>query len=223
VPLIDTHLFERAKRRPLVIVCPHMIGHVAVAHRLALEGQFVGLYAGQAMGNALKANPRFKQQTLLPADANGVRGALREMQRGKPLFVMPDLNPLAGASIQVPFFGRSAPTSPLITEVVKHTGADVLALLPQADGGRYAGVFRHPLPVRFSAPLGCNWAQVLNPFFEHEIRRNPERYWWGHPRFALPASAGRSPYPPVVDVYITMAFGFSRARGAALKQAAFSD
>jgi Kdo2-lipid IVA lauroyltransferase/acyltransferase len=223
VPLHDLQLFERARRKPLVVVCPHLIGYGAVTHRLTLEGQFVALYAGQAMGDTLKANPRFKQQVLLPADAHGVRGAIREMQRGRPLFVMPDLNPLAGASMQQPFFGRQVATSPLITEVVKHTGADVLALLPQMDGSRYAGVFRHPLPVRFSAPLGCNWAQVLNPFFENEIRRDPARYWWGHPRFAVAASAGRSPYPPIVDMYIAMTFGFSRSRATARVAADFSN
>jgi Kdo2-lipid IVA lauroyltransferase/acyltransferase len=223
VPLHDLQLFQRARRKPLVVVCPHLIGHVAVTHRLTLEGQFVALYAGQAMGETLKANPRFKQQVLLHADANGVRGAIREMQRGRPLFVMPDLNPLAGASVQQPFFGRQVATSPLITEVVKHTGADVLALLPQMDGSRYAGVFRHPLPVRFSAPLGCNWAQLLNPFFENEIRRDPACYWWGHPRFAVAAGAGRSPYSPVVDMYIAMTFGFSRSRATARVGADFTN
>jgi Kdo2-lipid IVA lauroyltransferase/acyltransferase len=206
--------------KPLIVVCPHMIGCEDVYHRLALEAPVVALYSGDIMGAVLKTTPRFKKHIVLPSSPSGIRTAIREVQKGQTLFVMPDLNPMAGVAVKVPLFGRLTATSPLVGELVKYTGASVIAVVPKFDGSKCSGVFHGPLKEASDAPKGSGWSLALNQFFEREIRRQPERYWWGHPRFASTSKTEQSPYSAAVDLYIAMTFCFSRA--SSLKPAAFS-
>jgi lauroyl/myristoyl acyltransferase len=221
VDLEHLELFNKHLGEPLIVVCPHMIGCEDVYHRLALEAApMVGLYSGDIMGNALKAIPRFNKHIVLPSNASGIRTAIREVQKGRVLFVMPDLNPLAGVAVNVPFFGRLTATSPLVGEIVKHTGANVIAVVPKSDKGKRSGVFHGPLQGISDAPKGSGWSLALNQFFEREICRQPERYWWGHPRFASTSRTEQSPYSAAVDLYVAMTFCFSRS--ISVKPAAFS-
>jgi Kdo2-lipid IVA lauroyltransferase/acyltransferase len=212
VSLDKLTLLTSRRGQPVVIVCPHFINFGAIGHRLALEKPMVALYAGEAMGKTLKAIPRFNQHVLLPSDANGVRAAIRQLQQGATVFVMPDLHPLQGLGVKVSLFSRPTLASPLVGELQKYGNATVLGLIPTLVDGLHRGEFCEPVPGPTAQMSTNDWCVAMTRFFEQEIRKRPEQYWWGHPRFAATGPGERSPYSSIVDLYVSMLFGGFKAQ-----------
>lgn len=215
VSLENLELLTSRRGQPVVIVCPHFINFGAICHRLALETPVVALYAGESMGKTLKAIPRFNNHMLLPSDANGVRAAIRQLQQGKTLFVMPDLHPLQGMGVRVSFFSKPTLSSPLVGELQKYGNATVLGLVPTLSGGHHRGEFCEPISGPTTHLSTTDWCAAMTRFFEQEIRKRPEQYWWGHPRFAAVGADDRSPYSSVVDLHVSMLFGAFKAQSQA--------
>lgn len=212
VSLENLDLLTSRKGHPVIIACPHFINFLPICHRLALETPVVALYAGEAMGRTVKAIPRFSKHMLLPSNANGIRAAIRQLQQGATLFVMPDLHPLEGSGVKVSLFSRPTLASPLIGELQKYSNVTVLGLVPTMVDGRHCGQFCEPVAAPYSHLSISDWCIAMNQFFEQEIRKRPEQYWWGHPRFAALTAGEQSPYSSVVDLYISMLFGVLRAQ-----------
>ena len=61
VQLDRLELLMSRQGQAVVIVCPHFINFGPVCHRLALETSVVALYAGEAMGQTLRATARFNK------------------------------------------------------------------------------------------------------------------------------------------------------------------
>lgn len=215
VQLDRLELLMSRQGQAVVIVCPHFINFGPVCHRLALETSVVALYAGEAMGQTLRATARFNKHTLLPSDGNGVRAAIRQLQQGRTVFVMPDLHPLQGTGVKVSFFSRPAVASPLVGELQKYSNATVLGLVPTMTAGRHRGEFCEPVATSAQHMSTQDWCVGLAGFFEQEISKRPEQYWWGHPRFAATGTSERSPYSSIVDLYVSMLFGAPKAQSPA--------
>jgi KDO2-lipid IV(A) lauroyltransferase len=102
-----------AARKPIVLFVPHFAGLDAGATRLALEDEAVSICSRQknAYVNRLlqRYRARFQPITLLSRQ-DGIRGAIREMQRGLPFCYLPDQDFGESDSVFVPFFGVPAPT-----------------------------------------------------------------------------------------------------------------
>ena len=150
VSLDNLELLTSRKGQPVIIACPHFINFLPICHRLALETPVVALYAGECMGKILKAIPRFNRHMLLPSDANGIRAAIRQLQQGATLFVMPDLHPLEGLGVKVSLFSRPTLASPLIGELQKYSNATVLGLIPTMVEGRHCGQFCEPVATPYN-------------------------------------------------------------------------
>ncbi len=215
VSLDNLDILMSRRGQPVIIVCPHFINFLPICHRLALETSVAALYWGEAMGETLRAVPRFRSHTLLPSDANGVRAAIRQLQQGKPLFVMPDLHPLRGTGVKVSFFSRPTLSSPLVAELQKYSNATVLGLTPKLSGGHHRGEFRELVSAPATYMSTSDWCAAMTRFFEQEIRKRPEQYWWGHPRFAAVGADEPSPYSSTVDLHVSMLFGAFKAQSEA--------
>lgn len=78
-----------AAQPPVVLFAPHFVGLDAGATRLALESAAVSMYSRQRnayVNRLLERNrTRFEPVTLLSRQ-DGIRGAIREMQRGLPFY-----------------------------------------------------------------------------------------------------------------------------------------
>ncbi len=213
VSFTNLELLSAQRGKPVIIVCPHFISFTAICHRLAIETPVVALYGGDSMGKTLKAVPRFNKHMLLPSDANGIRTAIRQLQQGKTVFVMPDLHPHQGVSVKVSHFARSTTASPLVGELQKFSNAKVLGLIATSVGrGHHQGEFCEPVRAPYDYLSVSDWCTSLAQFFEQEIRKRPEQYWWGHPRFAAVGADERSPYSSAVDLYVSMLFGVFKAQ-----------
>jgi Kdo2-lipid IVA lauroyltransferase/acyltransferase len=209
----NLELLSAQRGKPVIIVCPHFISFTAICHRLALETPLVALYGGDSMGKVLKAVPRFNKHMLLPSDANGIRTAIRQLQQGNTVFVMPDLHPHQGVGVKVSHFSRPTKASPLVGELQKFSNATVLGLIAtNLGGGRHHGEFCEPVRAPYAHLSVSDWCTTLAQFFEQEIRKRPAQYWWGHPRFAAVGADERSPYSSVVDLHVSMLFGVFKAQ-----------
>ncbi len=77
----------------MVLLAPHFLGLDAGATRLSMESAAVSIYSRQKNAYVSRLleryRSRFKPITLLSRQ-DGIRGAIREMQRGLPFYYLPD-------------------------------------------------------------------------------------------------------------------------------------
>jgi len=135
-----------------------------------------------------EARSRFGSE-MAPANLRGVRQALRALQRGELVAILPDQAPRSGEGVLAPFFGHPALTMTLIRTLARRTGAPAFTgwaeRLPDAAGFRihYAPVTE---PVDAEDPEAA--AAALNREIERVVRQKPEQYQWTYRRFRRQAS-----------------------------------
>jgi KDO2-lipid IV(A) lauroyltransferase len=171
----------------VVLLAPHFVGLDAGATRLSMEGAAVSMYSRQKDAYVTRLleryRSRFKPVTLLSRQ-DGIRGAIREMQRGLPFYYLPDQDYGRRDSVFVPFFGVQAATITGLSRVARLADASVVPVVTRMlPGGAGYEVRLYPVWEGFPTDDPAADARRMNAFIEERVREMPEQYNWAHKRF----------------------------------------
>jgi KDO2-lipid IV(A) lauroyltransferase len=186
VRLAGREHFDAAKK-PVVLFAPHFLGLDAGATRLSMEGAAVSIYSRQKSRYVTRLLERYRTRfhpvTLLSRQ-DGIRGAIREMQRGLPFYYLPDQDYGRRDSVFVPFFGVPAATITGLSRVARLADASVVPVVTQMLPGSGGYEVRlYPAWEGFPTDDPAADARRMNAFIEDRVREMPEQYNWVHKRF----------------------------------------
>ena len=173
--------------RPVILMAPHFVGLDMGGTRVTMAFDIVSIYARQR--NAVidrwlhHGRSRFGDQLLLPRHES-IRGTVRAMKSGRPLYYLPDMDHGRKESIFVPFFSIPTATITGVPRFAKMTGAAVLTCTTRALPGRagYEVEIGPPWANFPSADVNADVAR-MNAEIERHVRAMPEQYYWVHKRF----------------------------------------
>jgi KDO2-lipid IV(A) lauroyltransferase len=129
---------------------------------------------------------RFGNRTL---DKNAVsRQALRELNEGGTLGMLPDVNMLAREGVFVDFFGTPASTTSMLAKLALRTGAAVIPIYAPWDEQRQQFLLQlePPLLVERTGDEVEDVRRLTATFMasiENVVRRYPEQWLWIHKRW----------------------------------------
>ena len=176
---------QQVAGRPVILLAPHFVGLDAAWARLTLDTRMVSMYARQknaAFDQALKAGrARFNDPVLLSRQ-DGVRGVLRELSSGLPLYYLPDMDFGPRDAVFAPFFGVPAATVTAVSRLARLAGALVLPVVTRMTHGGYE-VTIHPAWNHYPGASDQDDAHRMNAFIEAEVHANLAQYHWLHKRF----------------------------------------
>lgn len=131
--------------------------------------------------------------TLLPIDAQGVRGVLGALKRGRPVSILPDQVPTPSAGVYAPFFGRPALTMTFAHRLIRSTDPlVVLGWCSREDNG-FRIAFTPVAEAIYSEDVNES-VGAMNDAIEKLVRRDPTQYQWEYKRFKRPPAGGVDPY-----------------------------
>jgi len=175
--------------RRILMFAPHFIALDAAATRLTLFlKESATLYSRQSNPDVdeivRRGRGRFNRVHLVSRQ-DGVRGLIRHLRRGIPVYYLPDMDFGRQGSAFVPFFGVPAATLLSAAQIAATWDAAVVPIISRLDPD--TGQYR----VDIGAPLddfpGADDPQAatarLNALIEAEVRRDPAQYYWVHRRF----------------------------------------
>ena len=118
---------------------------------------------------------------------NIAREMLRQLKSGGGVGILIDQRVREDQGVEVPFFGHSAWTHPILARMARKTGAPVVPIFALREApGRYSLRYEEPLLVedlteaeRGDGPLTARFMAVL----EAAIRKDPEQWLWYHDRW----------------------------------------
>lgn len=128
---------------------------------------------------------------LIPA-RGALPAALAALRRNEVVTVLLDQAVGGRHALFVPFFGRPAATTPLVSVAALRSGAPVFLALAPREEGRLRLRVEGPFPV----PSTGNWRQdvwthtaELTAALERAIREHPDQWLWLHRRWKVPPGA----------------------------------
>ncbi|MBD3872525.1 MAG: lysophospholipid acyltransferase family protein [Acidobacteria bacterium] len=118
---------------------------------------------------------------------NIAREMLRQLKSGGGVGILIDQRVREDQGVEVPFFGHSAWTHPILARMARKTGAPVVPVFALREApGRYSVHYEEPLRVEDlteaeseDGPLTARYMAVL----EAAIRARPEQWLWYHDRW----------------------------------------
>ena len=118
---------------------------------------------------------------------NIAREMLRQLKSGGGVGILIDQRVREDQGVEVPFFGHSAWTHPILARMARKTCAPVVPIFALREApGRYSLRYEEPLLVedlteaeRGDGPLTARYMAVL----EAAIRKDPEQWLWYHDRW----------------------------------------
>ena len=174
---------------PVILLAPHFVGLDAAATVLTrLTASGATMYTPQsdpAVDQIVREGRARFNDTRLVSRKEGVRGLIRHLREGRPIYYLPDMDFGRNGSIFVPFFGIAAATIPATAQIARKFDAAVLPVTEQWDAktGRYR-VQVHPALENFQGDDSVEAAtERQNRLLEDWIRADPTQYYWVHRRF----------------------------------------
>jgi len=191
-------LLEAGQR--IVLLAPHFIGLDAAATRLTLYlKESATLYTPQSDPDVddmvREGRGRFNTVHLI-SRREGVRGLIRQLRAGVPVYYLPDMDFGREGAAFVPFFGVQAATLLTTAQIAKHQQAAVVPIVSRLDPdtGRYQVDVLPPLD-DFPGEQSLEQATArLNALIESWVRRDPAQYYWVHRRFKTRPEGEKRPY-----------------------------
>ena len=184
------HLDDLLKQgRRIIMLAPHFIGLDAAATRLTLFlNESATMYTPQSDDDVdtlvREGRSRFNTVHLVSRNA-GVRGLIRHLRNGVPVYYLPDMDFRETGSVFVPFFGVPAATLLATAQIAKTWDAAVVPIVSRlnADTGQYEIQVLPPLE-DFPGEQSAEAATArLNQLIESWISVDPPQYYWVHRRF----------------------------------------
>ena len=193
---------ERAKAagEKILILAPHFIGLDASGSRVAMDcPEFASFYTPSSDPDVdalmREGRQRFNSTSLVSRD-DGVRGLIRLLRKGVPVYYLPDMDFGREGAVFVPFFGIAAATLPSTAQIAGSWQATVLPVVSRLDEttGQYAIELMPPIP-DFPGDDDPEAATArINRLLEDWIRRDPAQYYWVHRRFKTRPLGEPKPY-----------------------------
>lgn len=122
---------------------------------------------------------------MQPTSKYHLRSMLSILRNGQILGFLPDQKYTDKGHINVPFFGKEAPSNPATTKLAKMTDSIVLpAFLTRHDNLTYTLKFLPPLK-NFPGKNEYEDTLKLHQLYEQEIKKNPAQYLWTHDRWGI--------------------------------------
>lgn len=187
-----------AAGRPVLMLAPHFVGLDAGGVGIAMRFDSASIYAVQSNPVfdrlLLRGRRRFGDQLLLSRQES-VRGSVRAMKSGRPLYYLPDMDFGRRDSIFVPFFGVPAATVPGLSRLARLAGASVVPCVTRVlPGGRgYLVCVGEPWQDFPTADVEAD-TRRMNEWIEDAVRSMPEQYYWVHRRFKTRPPGEARPY-----------------------------
>ena len=174
---------------PVILLAPHFVGLDAAATALTrLTPSGATMYTPQsdpAVDQLVREGRARFNDTRLVSRKEGVRGLIRHLRAGRPIYYLPDMDFGRQDSVFVPFFGIAAATIPATAQIARKFAAAVLPVTAHWDArtGRYR-VEVHPALENFPGEASVEDASARqNALLEDWIRADPTQYYWVHRRF----------------------------------------
>ena len=181
----EQHLLDPANR-PVVVIAPHFVGLDAGGVRANTLVRGASIYSRQKnpVWDAwlLKARKRFSDPVLIPRQGIDMRSVIRIVREGLPLYYLPDMDLGPVNSIFVPFFGVPTATIPMVSRIVRMTGARVIMAVTEMTEDGYILHFEPPWQDFPGASIEEDTVR-MNREIERWVLRMPEQYFWTHKRF----------------------------------------
>jgi KDO2-lipid IV(A) lauroyltransferase len=201
ITMDDDRAFERALEggRGLLIVTAHFGSWEHLGEAVARRGLPLSAVARPLKGafNAELVASRVRSGLRLIAQRGALRGTLAALRRNEAVTVLLDQAIGGKHALFVPFFGRPAATTPLVSMAALQTGAPVLVALAARDGGSLHLRIQGPFPVPSTGDRQRDlWTHTaaLTEAIETAVRARPDQWLWLHRRWKLappPAEALR--------------------------------
>ena len=171
-----------------IVIVPHLGNWELLILWLATQCNFMCLYKPQDNASLdrfiFKARSR-NGATMLPIDSSGLRQLSRGLKQGKTAMILPDQRPKKDkVRLMSKFFGREAPTTPLIHNLCSRTDCDVFiaAIVRQPDKCSFKLTLK-ALEHKQLASQQRHSLDYMNAEIEKLIKQWPEQYQWGYVRF----------------------------------------
>ncbi|MGE5161225.1 MAG: lysophospholipid acyltransferase family protein [Rhodospirillaceae bacterium] len=171
--------------RPLVIVAPHFVGLDAGGLRLSTSVRGISVYSRQK--NPVWDDWLYRIRArfgviLVARQGADMRGVIRRVREGSPLYYLPDMDLGAANSVFVPFFGVQAATIPMVSRIARMTGARVVMAVTEMTDDGYVLHVEPPWTDFPGASVEDDTAR-MNRELERWVLKMPHQYLWTHKRF----------------------------------------
>lgn len=173
----------------ILMFAPHFVALDAAATRLTIFLQeSATLYTKQsdAAVDEIMRNGRARFNTVhMVSRHDGVRGLIRHLRKGIPVYYLPDMDFGRKGSAFIPFFGVPAATLLSAAQIAKSWDAAVVPIISRLDTqtGHY-NVYIGPAVTDFPGDDTAEAATTrLNQLIEQAIEPDPAQYYWVHRRF----------------------------------------
>ena len=184
------HLDELLKaQRRIILLAPHFIGLDAAATRLTLflkESATMYTRQSDVVVDQLVREGRGRFNTVhLVSRHDGVRGLIRQLRNGVPIYYLPDMDwGMSGAAF-VPFFGVQAATLLTTAQIARNFDAAVVPIMSRlnADTGKYHVTVMPPLEDFPGDEELMQATARINELIEAWVRPEPAQYYWVHRRY----------------------------------------
>jgi KDO2-lipid IV(A) lauroyltransferase len=182
-----------------ILLAPHFVGLDMGGLRISLDMQVASLYSKQKNPVTdqllLRGRLRFNAPRLFSRQ-DSVRGVVKTIRAGLPVYYLPDMDFGRRDSIFVPFFGIPAATITGVSRLASLSRAKVLpAVTQQLPGGRGYVLKIYPAWENFPTEDVAADARRVNAFIEDRIREMPAQYLWVHKRFKTRPEGAPRVYP----------------------------
>jgi len=175
--------------RATLMFAPHFVGLDAAASILSMQlvksaTMYTPASDPQVDAIMLKGRGRFNQVTQI-SRKEGIRGLIRQLRQGTPVYYLPDMDFGREGALFVPFFGVPAATLPATAQIARAWKADVIPIVTRWDHktGHY---HTQVLPAFADFPGEMDLEQATrfcNQQLEEWVRADPPQYYWVHRRF----------------------------------------
>lgn len=176
-------------KRPILILAPHFVSLDAAATRITMYlKRTATLYTPQSDPDVEELTRRGRARfndIYLVSRHDGVRGMLRHLRNGIPIYYLPDMDFGRKGVVFAPFFGVPAATLLATAQIAQAWKASVVPVVSRlnADTGRYQVEILPPM-ADFPGEQSAEEATArLNLEIEAWVRRDPPQYYWVHRRF----------------------------------------
>lgn len=189
------------QQQPIMLLAPHFIGLDAAASRLTLAGPEGGTIYAEQRNKLIDdfvrlGRGRFHNVHLI-SRKDGVRGLVRLIKQGMPIYYLPDMDLGRRGAALVPFFGVPAYTQMSTAQLARQFNLPVLPVISTWDAK--TGLYHvEVLPALTTFPdpnktLEQDTAH-LNELLEQWISPRVSQYYWVHRRFKNRPDGEPSPY-----------------------------
>jgi KDO2-lipid IV(A) lauroyltransferase len=177
------------EKRKIILLAPHFIGLDAAATRLTLflkESATMYTRQSDADVDTMVREGRGRFNTVhLVSRHDGVRGLMRHLRNGIPVYYLPDMDFGPAGAAFLPFFNVPAATLLTTAQIAKTWDAAVVPIISRlnAETGRYHVDVLPPLDAFPGEQSPEDATARLNRLIESWVRTDPPQYYWVHRRF----------------------------------------